>query len=348
MKLLILTQTVDRDDPILGFFCRWIEEFSKRCEKVTVICLKRGRYEFPDNVKVLSLGKENGTNRIKYVWNFFKYLRRERHNYSAVFVHMNPIYLVLAGWWWKLTGKRISLWYTHRQVDLKLRIAEKFSDRIFTASKDSFRLSSQKVKIVGHGIPLDLFAKPHDHSRDDSKFRLISVGRITPIKNLDILIRASAILRHKITNLEVLIVGEPVHPGDQEYLEKLQRIVQQEQLEPIVHFVGSVPNERVREYYWKSDISVNLCPTGGVDKAVLESMASGLPVFVSNRGFQDYLGRYQENLMFLDRDPNDLADKIIRFKEGVEQKQITDFLLTSVRERSSLTTLISKINEEMQ
>ena len=57
MKLLIVTQAVDINNPILGFFHRWIEEFSKNCEKVTVIALGVGEYKLPQNVNILSLGK---------------------------------------------------------------------------------------------------------------------------------------------------------------------------------------------------------------------------------------------------------------------------------------------------
>ena len=44
MKLLIMTQAVDQNDPVLGFFHRWIEEFSRHCERVHVICLKEGEH----------------------------------------------------------------------------------------------------------------------------------------------------------------------------------------------------------------------------------------------------------------------------------------------------------------
>lgn len=32
MKLLIVTQAVDTEDPVLGFFVRWIEELGKHVE----------------------------------------------------------------------------------------------------------------------------------------------------------------------------------------------------------------------------------------------------------------------------------------------------------------------------
>lgn len=58
MRLLIVTQKVDRDDDLLGFFHQWICEFAKHCDFVTVICLEKGEYALPANVRILSLGKE--------------------------------------------------------------------------------------------------------------------------------------------------------------------------------------------------------------------------------------------------------------------------------------------------
>jgi len=58
MKLLIITQTLDKNDPLLGFFHEWIRKFTEHFEEIIVICLQKGEYDFPGNVKVLSLGKE--------------------------------------------------------------------------------------------------------------------------------------------------------------------------------------------------------------------------------------------------------------------------------------------------
>ena len=74
MKLLIITQAVDKNNPVLGFFVRWIEEFAKHFELVTIICLEKGEYELPGNVKVLSLGKEEKKSKFRYLINFYKYI----------------------------------------------------------------------------------------------------------------------------------------------------------------------------------------------------------------------------------------------------------------------------------
>ena len=47
MKLLIITQKVNKIDPILGFFHGWIIEFAKHFESITVICLEKGEYNLP-------------------------------------------------------------------------------------------------------------------------------------------------------------------------------------------------------------------------------------------------------------------------------------------------------------
>ncbi|MBI4086504.1 hypothetical protein HY416_00780 [Candidatus Kaiserbacteria bacterium] len=64
MKLLICTQTVDRGDPTLGFFHEWIAEFARHCERVIVVCLFEGEHSLPENVTVLSLGKERRREKI--------------------------------------------------------------------------------------------------------------------------------------------------------------------------------------------------------------------------------------------------------------------------------------------
>ncbi|HRH30994.1 MAG TPA: hypothetical protein PK886_02950, partial [Candidatus Paceibacterota bacterium] len=97
MKILITTQIIDTNDPILGFFHSWLKEFSKNFERVVVVCLKKGEFDLLENVEVLSLGKEGGVSRIKYIFNFYKYIFKERKNYDVVFVHMNEEYVLLGG-----------------------------------------------------------------------------------------------------------------------------------------------------------------------------------------------------------------------------------------------------------
>src|ERR1051326_6719713 len=100
MKLLIITQKVDKNDPVLGFFYGWLLSFSKIAETITVICLEKGQSDLPTNVTIYSLGKESETSKFGYVINFYKYLNQISGSYDRVFVHMNQEYLLLVGFYW--------------------------------------------------------------------------------------------------------------------------------------------------------------------------------------------------------------------------------------------------------
>src|SRR3989344_7232103 len=149
MRLLIVTQAVDVNDPILGFFHRWIEEFAKHCERVHVICLKEGAHHLPPNVTVHSLGKESGRSRLKYLLRFFRLVWSLRREYDAVFVHMTPEYVLLGGLLWRLWNKRVVLWYVHRQSTFALQLAAHLVHKIATSAKGSISVRSRKIAVVG-------------------------------------------------------------------------------------------------------------------------------------------------------------------------------------------------------
>ena len=66
MKLLIITQKINQADDVLGFFHGWIEEFAHQVESVVALGLENGEHRLPQNVKVLSLGKEVRRSLIRY------------------------------------------------------------------------------------------------------------------------------------------------------------------------------------------------------------------------------------------------------------------------------------------
>lgn len=289
MRLLIVTQKVNQDDPVLGFFHRWIIEFAKRCETVTVVCLEEGSHELPANVKTLSLGKESGPgDPLKYAARFYRYIWQERDAYDAVFVHMNPIYIVLGGLVWKVLGKDMSLWYTHKHVDWKLRLATSLVDRVFTASRESFRLTSDKVIVTGHGIDTDHFA-PLARKEPSDTFRILTTGRIAPVKNVDLMIDAVGELVEDGKDVSFTIVGDAVTDADRAYADDLKEKVKERDLGGSVKFIGSVPPREIVAYLQDADLLVNMSNTGSVDKSVLEAFACGVPAISSNVAFKGVL-----------------------------------------------------------
>lgn len=332
-KLLILTQSVDNNNPILGFFINWLNEFAKHFEFVTVICLEKGEFSLPENVKVLSLGKEKGQSRLKYLFNFYKYIWQERKNYDSVFVHMNPIYVILGGLFWKGWRKKIGLWYVHKEVELKLRFSEKLVDYIFTASKESNGLKSKKVKILSHGININQFAQEERSS--DGFFNIIYVGRISPIKNQLLLVQAleKIVEKKEAQKIKIKFIGGPISEKDSLFEREIKVFVEEKNLGSLVEFLGFVTNDKIANFYHDADLSINLCPTGGLDKTVLESILCGVPAIVLNKTFVNEFEEYSGDLIINNDDPEELAEKIIILKriEGERLEKMREDLKGKIR-----------------
>ncbi|MEX0998932.1 MAG: glycosyltransferase [Thermodesulfobacteriota bacterium] len=329
MKLLIVTQKVNKEDPILGFFHRWIEEFAKHVEVVTVICLEKGDYSLPENVKVLSLGKEEGNSALEYLKRFYSHIWNERGNYDAVFVHMNPEYAILGGPLWRLWGKRMGLWYVHKAVNPRIWLAEKLANVVFTSAPESFQLKSKKVQYVGHGIDAEQYKFSPMVSE---KTPLLYVGRITRIKNLYAIVKGTK-------GWPLTLVGEPVTEDDRKYKKEIESLA--EEVDADLKWFGAVPNYKMSEIYQTHSASINASPDGGMDKSVLESLASGCPAFVKNTAFRNVYGENFSTFNF--QTAEDLEQKITNFLERDDKEQVAESLSRKIHSEYGVGSVISKI-----
>ncbi len=316
MKLLILTQKIDRDDSILGFFHSWIREFAGHYEKITVIALGVGNYSLPDNVKVLSLGKEKGRSRLKYLWRFYKYIFQERKNYEAVFVHMNQEYVFLGWPFWKFLRKKVFLWRNHPYGDIFTTLAVFLSNIVFCTSADAYVAKFKKTKLMPAGIDITKF-KPQIPSLK-IKNSLLYVGRISPVKNLETLIEAARMLDKEGVNFTLNIVGG-VSSQDKNYFQKIKKLSEDLEQKGKIKFLGEVPNYKTPEIYNQNEILINLTPTGSFDKVILEAMACESLVLISNKSFEGVL---LNEFIFKEKNSQELAQKIIFiFKIPKEEKE---------------------------
>jgi len=275
MRLLIVTQKVNRHDPVLGFFCRWIEEFAKRCKFVTVICLEMGEYDLPINTKVLSLGKENKYSRVRYIIHFYKYIWRERKNYDAVFVHMNQEYILFGGLFWKFCGKKIVMWRNHYAGNILTDISSLLCNRVFCTSRYSYTAKYKKTQIMPVGINTEMF-RPHPQILQISR-SILMLGRVSPSKNLDLIIAALGKLKELGVSFSADIYGDAL-TKDKLYFESLRQEVKKLNLEEQTFFYSGVSNEKTPNIYRVHQIFINASPTGMYDKTILEAAACGCQV----------------------------------------------------------------------
>jgi len=311
MRLLLFNLATDADDPVLGFTTRWIHALAKQVEFINVITMRTGRVEVPANVRVYSVGKEKGYGEARRMIEFYRCLFQvlRADGVDFCFSHMIPVFTVLAAPLLRSRGISIATWHGHRQVTNILKAAHYCSDRMITSAPTGYRYKHDKLVIVGQGIDVDLFS-PNGTPMEEPPL-LLSVGRLSPIKDLGTLIRAVHLLRRRGHPVRCALVGA-ASETDQPYIDSLQSLVRELELDATVQFAGAVRNEQLVPWYRNCFAHVNLCPTGALDKAVLEAMACERPSLVANEGFRETLNGWGERLLFRHGDADDLAEKLDR------------------------------------
>ncbi len=290
MNLLLFNLATDADDPLLGFTTDWINRLAAHYDCIDVITMRVGRLAVAPNVTVYSVGKERGYSEPRRLVEFYRLLRRLRaeRSYGACFAHMMPLFAVLGAP--LLRDVPITLWYTHRQAHLILRLATRVSVRVTTAGRDSFPLATDKLRVLGHGVDTDFFT-PNEAGAapcapTDGACYVVHVARLTPIKHQATLIRALP----EVPAAHAVFVGDVPPEADTGYRDQLMALARDLGVADRVTFAGNQPREGVRNWLREAAVAVNLSPAGLFDKAALEGMAVGVPTILNSAAFDDLLG----------------------------------------------------------
>jgi len=328
-KLLFITQKIHKNDDDLAFTILWIQEFIRQGLDVEVICLEKR--DFDDSFPVYSLGKEEGIGKIGRVFRFLKYIFTLK--YDAVFVHMNPEYVTLGGWFWFLKRKPLYLWYTHYTMHIHLFLTGILSKRMFAATKQSLPQydNSKKKVITGHGIDIDFWDIKNLEKQEKKEKELLTVHRICRSKRLEIVIKALQFLDKDYT---LTIYGRDVQ---KDYYQELQDLVKDLALEKRVRFMGPVPMEELKDVYYKHRLMLNMA-SETIDKTMLECMLFGLfPVTTAGNSKAIGLPIYPKN---------DTPEALAEFIQAAEWKKYGEaYLKNMVKEKHSLAALIQRMGD---
>ena len=142
------------------------------------------------------------------------------------------------------------------------------------------------IRVVPLGVDLERF-QPGDKDKARTALGLaderviLFVGRIEPLKGVDILINAAAMIESDV-DCTVLIVGGDASSKAQ--VEKLRSLAREKGIEHRVAFVGAVDHEKLPLYYSAADVCVIPSHYESFGLVAIEAMASGVPVVASRVG----------------------------------------------------------------
>jgi glycosyltransferase involved in cell wall biosynthesis len=155
-----------------------------------------------------------------------------------------------------------------------------------TSKKDIIELlkcPEEKVQVIYNGydnVHYSRMDEKGDHIEKKYGFKdyILAVGPTYPHKNFERLIDAYASLDKETRKTHPLVIGG----GMKAYVNKLKQDVQRMGLEENIHFIGYVPFELMPALYREAVLLVFPSLYEGFGIPLLEAMACGCPVIVSN------------------------------------------------------------------
>jgi glycosyltransferase involved in cell wall biosynthesis len=169
----------------------------------------------------------------------------------------------------------------------------------------------------------------------------VSVGRVTPIKKIDIALRVLVLYTEKFSQkLSLDIVGPDT---DHIYKASLESYIQGNNLHSQVTFCGGKTAAQMYALYEHYDILIHPAYEAGFDKVVLEAMATGVIPITSISSFESILKPF--GLFVSAHDAEGYMEVIHRIAclNQKEKNALREKLRDIVVENHSITTLPKRI-----
>lgn len=167
-------------------------------------------------------------------------------------------------------------------------------DRIVAATeherqllRQMFRVDARKVAVIPLGVDLGMFTpRPQAEARarlglDPARRFVLAVGRIEPLKGLDILIRAVGGLQARVP-VGLLIIGGDGRAALE--VARLESIAAEVGAGAAVRFLGPKPHDTLADWYAAADVVAVPSFYESFGLVAVEAMACGTPVVASRVG----------------------------------------------------------------
>lgn len=183
----------------------------------------------------------------------------------------------------KLFFNNITKWLLTR-ADAIICVSRRLAELV----KKDFPPCAHKIHVVYNGVDITRFSAGRDEVEnlkrklglDSIRYILLYIGRISPEKGIEYLIRAMVYVKRK--DLKLIIVGY----GKKGYVERLDTIIKRLHLDDIIFISGGVSYSEIPVYYKMADIVI-LPSTGDYEAfpfVIIEAFASQRPVIATRVG----------------------------------------------------------------
>ncbi len=184
-------------------------------------------------------------------------------------------------------------------------------------------LPSVSIDVIPNGVEIDRFYPAQSGETGDT-LRLLTVGRLSATKRVEMLVDAVEILHTDGVKLHLTIAG-----GGQ--LEpQLKETVAGRNLGGIIEIAGRLDPEVMPHVYRENDVFISATMQEGMSNAMLEAMASGLPIITTRcEGVEELIA--DNGLVVESANTEKIAGAV---RELAEDKQMRKRMAVAARSRA--------------
>ena len=141
----------------------------------------------------------------------------------------------------------------------------------------TFGIPRAHIHVIPSGVDTDQFCPAHAGTVASSRW-IVCVARHVPVKNLDVLLRACALLRDRGRQFQCAMVGGGVLRSD------LEATRDRLGLTDLVQFAGDATEREVLAWWRRAGIGVLTSDSEGMPVSLMEAAACGVPVVATSVG----------------------------------------------------------------
>jgi glycosyltransferase involved in cell wall biosynthesis len=182
----------------------------------------------------------------------------------------------------------------------------------------------ERVLAIPYGVDTERFL-PGPQEREDGRFRIVYVGRISQRKGIGYLLQAYQRFRRNDTDLQ--LTGNIV--GDASCLAPYQ---------PLFRHIPHMPNVDLPHVYRNADVFVFPSLLEGLGLVVLEAMACGCPVIVTRNGPEDVVRDGIDGLVVPAGDADALTEALDRMYKNPSLRESMSISARQQAERLNWST----------
>lgn len=235
------------------------------------------------------------------------------------------------------------------------KLAARWTDGIITineedylaASKMKYRKNESVYYIRGVGINLNRFLPKTEEIKSEFRrqyrykkedFILVYTAELNYNKHQDLLIKVVSLLKNKIPNLKLLLIG------DGNLSDKYEKLVKKLDLENNIQFWGY--SQEVWNLLKIADISVSSSRREGLPVNVMEAMATGLPLVVTDcRGNRDLVYNHENGYVVGVNDVENFASAVEKLYKSEELRRKFGEKSIQIIKMYSLEEVVKEIKE---